>query len=62
MKSSSDYVLISKASLALALNALRRDATEGKVIRGEIADEIEKSCIDLEDYEKVKDRLHMLRV
>ena len=59
---SGEYVLVSKAALALALNALRRDSAEGKVVRGEIAEEIEKSCVDLEEYEKDKDRLHLLRV
>ncbi|MCM2310304.1 MAG: hypothetical protein NDI84_02775 [Steroidobacteraceae bacterium] len=37
-------VLIDQAILALALQALRRDAAEGKTIRGEIADELEQSC------------------
>ena len=37
-------VLIDQGLLSLALQALRRDAAEGKTIRGEIADELEQSC------------------
>ena len=43
-----DMVLIDKGAVTMALNALRRDAAAGKEVRGEMADEIEKACVDIE--------------
>lgn len=44
---STTHVLVSKAALALALNALKRDAEEGRIVRAEIAAEIEATIIHL---------------
>lgn len=38
-----DFVLIERGLLQTAINMLRRDAAQGRVVRGELADEIERN-------------------
>lgn len=45
----SKQVIVDASALKMVLNALRRDAEEGKIIRGEMANELENSIIQLDD-------------
>lgn len=40
-------VSVDSGALQMVINALRRDATEGKLVRGEMADELERTIIRL---------------
>lgn len=40
-------VSVDAGALQMVINALRRDATEGKLVRGEMADELERTVVRL---------------
>ena len=51
--SPANHVIVGKAELQMVLNCLKRDVEErGMTIRGEIADALSNSCVDLEAFIK----------